>query len=332
MLSLLRSSAPCLLALTALALSSTGCAGKLHGSARLSMPSPSVAVSVPSSSVTVQGSGNGSAWSQYQASAQYQADAQAQANAQTQVQYGGCGPVTPPAPPPPRAEPWRPAPVFYGVPLENAQDVVFVLDRSSSMTEVDSGAPIGFINPTATLSTITAMGASAAASLSFPTSPSALGSRAAAFPGLVIPGFTTQQSKLDLAKAELTGAIAGLPDGTRYNVVFFGDSVASLSPALVTLNAVTRIGSMVFVQSIAGEGSTAAVPALRAAYASHPRRVVFLSDGLANVGGDGSQLHAEARQQMLRGVRFDTVGVGADQDRSLMHDLAAESGGIASSR
>jgi hypothetical protein len=60
--------------------------------------------------------------------------------------------------------------------------------------------------------------------------------------------------------------------------------------------------------------------------------VVFLSDGLANVDGDGQQLYAEARAQIRNGVRFDTVGVGADQDRPLMRALAAESGGIATSR
>ena len=37
-----------------------------------------------------------------------------------------------------RPQPWRPRPVFYGVPLESAQDVVFVLDRSSSMSESDA--------------------------------------------------------------------------------------------------------------------------------------------------------------------------------------------------
>ena len=347
MLSLLRSSAPLALTLATLAIGSTGCAAKLGGSARLSLPSPSV---------TVHGYGNASG------NAQAQFDPQAQAQASTQTQGGGqwqsggqaqgggqwqsggsCGPVAalPPAPPPPPRQPWRPAPIFYGVPLENAQDVVFVLDRSGSMTEADSGAPMALVSPTVTLSALTTAGSNAMASFrlptgGLPTSAAALGaSSASAFaglPGLAQGVLTSRQTKLDIAKAELTAAIAGLPDGTRYNVVFFGDTVSELSPSLVSLNPVTRIGSMVFVQNIAPDGMTAAVPALRAAYASNPHRVVFLSDGLANVDGDGQQLLAEARVQMRRGVRFDTVGVGTDQDRPLMVALAQQSGGISTSR
>lgn len=57
-------------------------------------------------------------------------------------------------------------------------------------------------------------------------------------------------------------------------------------------------------------------------------RVVLLSDGLANTGGSGDTLLAEARAAMHAGVRFDTVGLGIDQDSQLMTALAAESGGM----
>lgn len=321
MLSLLRSSSSLSFLFAALALGSTGCAAKLGGAARFSVPTPSVAV-------TTYGSASTSASAQASASAQSQAGASAQAG----CGYGGTVTTAPVvvAPPAPPREPWRPAPVFYGVPLENAQDVVFVLDRSSSMTEADgSNAP----NPFGSLSVLISASASAAATIQVPPSVSALQNSPlfAGLPGLP-QGPLGARTKLDVAKAELTAAIAGLPDGTRYNLVFFGDTVAELSPQLVSLNPLSRVGSMIFVQGIHGDGMTAAVPALRIAYASHPRRVVFLSDGLANVDGDGNQLLAEARVQMRSGVRFDTVGVGADQDRPLMAALAQQSGGISTSR
>jgi hypothetical protein len=332
MLSLLRSSVPLALTLTALALGSTGCAAKLGGSARLSVPSPSV-------SVHTYGNASASASTSAQAQVGAQAYGGAQAQGAGQFQYGGsCAPavvVAAPvsAPPAPPREPWRPAPVFYGVPLENAQDVIFVLDRSSSMTESDGSTTSGVPNPFGSLSVLISASASAAATIQVPPAVSAL-QTSPLFAGLPGLGQITSgtRTKLDVAKAELTGAIAGLPDGTRYNVVFFGDTVAELSPQLVSLNPMSRVGSMIFVQGIHADGMTAAVPALRAAYASHPRRVVFLSDGLANVDGDGNQLLAEARVQMRNGVRFDTVGVGADQDRPLMAALAQQSGGISTSR
>jgi hypothetical protein len=41
---------------------------------------------------------------------------------------------------------------------------------------------------------------------------------------------------------------------------------------------------------------------------------------------------AEARGAMRAGVRFDTVGLGIDQDSQLLTALAAESGGLAIKR
>lgn len=310
MLSRLASSAS-LFILAAFSLATTGCAAKLHGSAHFGAHVPSVAVALPSPSINAQ--------AQAGAYGQANANAQAQANAQ----YGGaCGPAASPPPPPP--QPWRPRPVFYGVPLESAQDVVFVLDRSGSMGEGDGGAPTPYFNPTAVFSFANAIGTRALAAPSSPHAAAALPIFLSAAPASIF----APRTKLETAKFELTTAIAGLPDGTRYSVIFFGDTIASLAPSFVTLNPVSRLGSMAFVQSITPDGSTAAVPALRTAYGLRARRVVFLSDGLANVGGDGQQLLAEARAQMRSGVRFDTVGVGTDQDRPLMATLAAESGGL----
>jgi hypothetical protein len=74
------------------------------------------------------------------------------------------------------------------------------------------------------------------------------------------------------------------------------------------------------------------VPALDLAYAIHAARIVLLSDGLANTGGDGDDLLDHAREQIAMGVRFDTVGLGLDQDAKLMQRLAGESGGLALTR
>ncbi len=214
-------------------------------------------------------------------------------------------------------------PVFYGIPLGGAQDVIFVLDHSASMSSSDASV-IGL--PGSPLTAL-AMGMQAmqgvqltAASATTALNPAALWSMGTT---------ATAPSKLQKAKAELMGALATLPDGTRFNVVFFSDLVSSEAPSLMTMNPITRLQSVAFVHGIGADGETAAVPAMRTAYASRPSRVVFLSDGLANRGGTPQQLMAEARVQMRRGVRFDTVGIGPDQDTALMQALATESGGIA---
>lgn len=221
------------------------------------------------------------------------------------------------------AAPWQP--VFYGIPLAGAQDVVFVLDHSGSMSSTSSSLMAGgSMNPIAAMAAVglQVMGTARNAQSFLPAARSTGG----VFPLTALPT-AAQQSKMDAAKSELIGALAALPDGTRFNIVFFNDSVAAYTPQLTVMSPGNRLNAMSFVQGIGADGSTAAVPALRTAYSSRPYRVVFLSDGLANTGGNRDQLLADARLEMRRGVRFDTIGVGPDQDAGMMRSLASESGG-----
>jgi hypothetical protein len=195
---------------------------------------------------------------------------------------------------------------FFGIPLAGAQDVVFVLDHSGSM----SGIAAGFAGEDVGMSKTTSAIVGIAGALAGPKS----------------------HSKMEAAKAELVNTLQLLPDGTRFMIIFFDDELAAFAPHMMTLDPNTRAAAIHFVQRIKPGGSTAAVPALRLAYKAGAARVILLSDGLANTGGDGNDLLAEARGQMQRGVRFDTVGLGIDQDSSLMNSLAAESGGLSIKR
>ena len=178
---------------------------------------------------------------------------------------------------------------FFGIPLEGAQDVVFVLDRSGSMAEPAQGA-------------IAQIGAAEAQ--------------------------TVARAKIEVAHHELVAALERLPDDTRLNVLFFNESLEGFSPSFVVLDP-SRKGELAdFVTQTTPTGSTALAPALRTAFMMNPRRVVLLSDGLGNVGGDASDVLRDARQAMRGGVRIDTIGLGADQDAELLSALAAESGGL----
>ena len=117
-----------------------------------------------------------------------------------------------------------------------------------------------------------------------------------------------------------------------FMIIFFDDDLSAFAPTMLTLEPGTRAAAINFVRGIKPGGSTAAVPALRLAYKVGAARVILLSDGLANTGGGANELIAEARAEMQRGVRFDTVGLGIDQDSALLNTLAAESGGLAIKR
>jgi uncharacterized protein with von Willebrand factor type A (vWA) domain len=196
---------------------------------------------------------------------------------------------------------------FFGVPLDNAQDVVFVLDRSGSM----SGVATGFSGQAVGMSKMESLVAGLGADIVNTVAGDPLA------------------SKLDAAKAELIRTIRAMPDGTRFNIIFFDDEINALSRSMMTLHPGTRPGLEAFIAGIKAGGSTAAVPALELAYEIHAARIVLLSDGLANTGGGADTLLQRAREEMSTGVRFDTVGIGLDQDLELMQKLAGESGGVA---
>ncbi|HEY5950678.1 MAG TPA: VWA domain-containing protein [Kofleriaceae bacterium] len=195
---------------------------------------------------------------------------------------------------------------FFGIPLAGAQDVVFVLDHSGSM----SGIAAGFAGEDVGMSKTTSTLVGIAGQLAGPKG----------------------HSKMEAAKAELVHTLQAMPNGTRFMIIFFDDELAAFAPDMTTLDPYTRDAAINFVHGIKPGGSTAAVPALRLAYKAGAARVILLSDGLANTGGGADDLLAEARGQIQRGVRFDTVGLGIDQDSSLLNALAAESGGLAIKR
>ena len=199
---------------------------------------------------------------------------------------------------------------FFGVPLDGAQDVVFVLDRSGSMGGVSAGFAGSQVGMSQTGAVLAGLG----------------GTIANAAAGSPLP------SKLDAAKQELIGTLRSMPDGTRFNIIWFDDALQALSPRMMVLEPSTRAAVESFIMRVDTGGSTAAVPALELAYSIGAARVILLSDGLANTGGGAGALLANARQEMRRGVRFDTVGLGIDQDASLLQTLAAESGGVAMMR
>ncbi|HWO25931.1 MAG TPA: hypothetical protein VNO30_44665 [Kofleriaceae bacterium] len=247
------------------------------------------------------------------------------ANVQVQVQ--------PPPPPQPAVE-IRGAPVveFFGIPLEGSPDVVFVLDCSGSMSAQAQGR-IAQLGPAAGPAPVGPAPVGPAPVGPAPPPDPADGSTppAAAPPPDAAPPVAAPpvaSSKIDVAREELVDAIQRLAAGTQMNVIFFSSGVEAFAPSMVPLEEGGRDRLIAFVREMTAAGSTALAPAMRIAFLMNARRIVLLSDGLGNVGGNAGVLLRDAREAMRGGVRIDTIGLGRDQDAALLQTLAGESGGI----
>jgi hypothetical protein len=139
---------------------------------------------------------------------------------------------------------------------------------------------------------------------------------------------TRVPTKLEVAQAELIDAISRLPPGTRVNLLIFSDNVDAYAPSQVVIDEAIRRDLIAFVREMHPESRTALQPAMRMGFLANAPRVVLLSDGLGNVGGDGDDILRDLREAMRGGVRIDTIGIGPGQDAPLLAALAGKTGGL----
>lgn len=218
---------------------------------------------------------------------------------------------------------------FFGIPLADARDVLFALDVSGSMAENAAGqlAMIAPPPPSVTAPTEPPPATDAGAA-AIPAPPPASD---AAQPPMAPPPPQPQMrvpTKLEVAQAELIDAISKLPPGTRINIFIFSNDVDAYAPTSVVIDEPTRSDLISFVRDMRADGSTALQPAMRMAFLLNAPRIVLLSDGLGNIGGDRDDIMRDVREAILGGVRIDAIGIGPSQDTKLLTMLAGETGGL----
>ncbi len=246
---------------------------------------------------------------------------------------------------------------FFGIPLDGAQDVVFVLDRSGSMENfalgqiaqlaapnpVDAQPPLDAPPPPDDQVPLDALPPDAPPPPpnapppppDAPPPPEAQQTMDASAPvtsPVIQPAEPTPQvyrpRKIDVAHAELVDALERLPVGTRMNLLFFNNRLEALHATIAPLDESNRQDMITFVRETFPDGMTALAPAMRTAFLLKAKRIILLSDGLGNLGGDAGSVLRDAREAMRGGVRIDTIGLGQDQDVWLLRTLAEESGGF----
>jgi hypothetical protein len=140
---------------------------------------------------------------------------------------------------------------------------------------------------------------------------------------------TGKETRLDVAKRELTSALERFPEGELANVIFFCGSVFPWRDGLAVLNTRARQDAIGFVQKQTAQPSTAIFDALEAAF-EDPRvdTIYLLSDGDPNAGRitDPAEIQAEIRRMnTVRKITIHTISIGGPAD--LLEALAEDSGG-----
>jgi Ca-activated chloride channel family protein len=147
--------------------------------------------------------------------------------------------------------------------------------------------------------------------------------------------------KLELAKEGVSLAVSRLRDADRMALVVYDDEVDAIQPlaaATPRVKASLRLalhgvdpGGSTYLSGgwITGCQELAEAPAIAGdGRQSRVRRVILLTDGLANVGMvDPRELAQHAGQLRQRGIATTTLGVGQDFDEGLLSAMAEAGGG-----
>lgn len=191
---------------------------------------------------------------------------------------------------------------FYGLPV-NSRHVVFVIDRSGSMAGPAKWKPEDVASGDA--------------------------------PGIPKP---KGDRKIDIAKYELKKVLAMLPEGTEFNIVFFGTMPETFSDRMVVLTKDARRRANEYVDSIEIGGSTNVSGALDKGMGGLVEKlgksgvdtVYLLTDGMPTSGITDPKelLEHVAGANRLRKIAIHTIAIEPSNDSErLMKQLARENGG-----
>ncbi|HLM71623.1 MAG TPA: VWA domain-containing protein, partial [Polyangiaceae bacterium] len=141
--------------------------------------------------------------------------------------------------------------------------------------------------------------------------------------------------KMEHARSAAKSLIDKLPDGDIVSVISFDDAAMERVPP-TSLDSASRQRIRGAISELAPNGSTNLFDGLRQGEAramqapsTHAiRRVVLISDGIANIGPSTPELLGElAARGSERGVQVTAVGVGLDYDENTLNALAIRSSG-----
>jgi hypothetical protein len=137
----------------------------------------------------------------------------------------------------------------------------------------------------------------------------------------------SMDKKVELVKDHLIASLRGLPSGARFNVLLFSNDVQRLAPTMITANAASTNVVGAFVSRLKEGGSTSLKSAILAGFDTDAKDLLVLTDGLPTDSTPDEILSSVRSRNQDKGRRVSTVGVGDDQAKDFLTQLATENGG-----
>ena len=201
---------------------------------------------------------------------------------------------------------------FFGIGIEG-KAVLFVLDVSGSMEGKDEGSIKDKLQAEAVDRAASEVNKSVGGKV-----------------GSIISSVIRKEStKLGEAKRQLIPAVKGLPPDVRFTILLFGGQVKPWQATLVEANASNKGYAVAYLQGLKSGGGTPAKAALQQAFNFRGvDEIYFLTDGHPTDGSAATILSMVKKLNPGHRVTINTVGLGDDQDRNFLCELAMQNNGI----
>ena len=200
---------------------------------------------------------------------------------------------------------------FFGHDLRQEKTVVYVLDLSGSMSATSGGV-------------IEKKGVNIAAK--------AAGSLVGGMLGDSVGDATESRikelrKKIEKVKLHLIASLQGLPEEAKFNIVLFSNQARRLSPVMIPAHTAAKVLVGAFVYKLEEGGSTNMYKAMETAIAEGSEHIILLTDGLPTSSSPQAILDLLRQSHANGSFRVSTVGVGDDQARDFLSQMAQENKG-----
>lgn len=199
---------------------------------------------------------------------------------------------------------------FYGV-SPQSDKVLFVLDISGSMEGKNEGS---------LTDQAVAQGVNHAAN----QTQKVVGGKVGQWIGKFM---RSESTKLGAAKRQLFPAIRGLPATAKFNIVVFGSQISTWQRGLAQASEGNKNYAIGYLQAIKAKGSTPIRAGMQQALLSGANTIYLVTDGKPT-DGNAAEIRKEiaARNRQV-GAVIHTIGLGDDQDRGFLMDVAQDNNG-----